>query len=79
MLCFQFLALEPRLPHLDAKGFGFIAASNSAPIVVGQHHHGPANKRWPKDALARDVEIIAINKGIHDCDGPGSSVTSAWP
>lgn len=34
-------------------------------IVVGQHDHRPAVQTGAEDPFARDIEIVAIDQGIH--------------
>ena len=57
--------LEPRRTHLYAQFLGFVAPGNCAAIVVGQHDNWTADQGRAEDALARDVEIVAVDEGEH--------------
>ena len=59
------LHLEIGFSHANAESFGFVAARNHTPIVVGKHHNGLVEQTRTKDALARHEEIIAIDDSYH--------------
>ena len=53
----------PRRAHLDAEGFGFVGARDDAAVIVREHHDRLAAQPRLKHALARGVEIVAIDEG----------------
>ena len=59
------LHLEIGFSHANAESFGFVAARNHTPIVVGKHHDRFVEQTRTKDALARHEEIIAVDDSYH--------------
>ena len=57
--------LKPGGTHLDAQRFGLVAAGNGAAVVVAQHHGGNPVQAGPEDAFTADVEVVAVNQGVH--------------
>ncbi len=49
--------------HLDPKRFGLIAARDHAAIIIAKHNHGRLVNGSVKDALAGDIEVIAVHQG----------------
>jgi hypothetical protein len=53
----------PGRTHGDAERLGFVAARDHAAVVVRQHHdRTPAQLRL-EHALARHIEIVAVDEG----------------
>jgi len=61
----ELLVLEGGRTHLDAEGFCFVASGDDAAVVVGKHDDRLAVEMRLKDALARGVEIVAVDDGYH--------------
>lgn len=57
--------LEEWFAHLDAQRFGFIAAAHHTAIVVAEHHDRQAAQLGPEEAFAADIEVVAIDQGVH--------------
>ena len=53
----------PRRAHIDAERLGFVAARDHAAVVVRQHNDRTAAQLRLEHALARHIEIVAINEG----------------
>src|SRR5579859_378396 len=60
MALHQVFDLEERLPHCHPERLRFVRPCDGTAIVVRQHHHGQAVEIWTEDALATDVEIVAV-------------------
>jgi hypothetical protein len=65
----QLLHLEPRLCHFDTERFYFTGPGNRTAIVIGQHHDRLSLQRRIERALARNIEIVAIDQ----CNGHGKA------
>ncbi|MCY1309380.1 hypothetical protein D9M70_594700 [compost metagenome] len=61
----QMLDPEPRCSHLDAQVLGFVGARDGAAVVVGENDDRPAVQAGTEHPLARDIEIVAIDQGVH--------------
>ena len=59
----QSFALKPRLAHAHTQSLGLVGARHHAAVVVGQHHHGHVAQVGAEQALATDVEVVAIDQG----------------
>ena len=54
--------LEQRHAHGDAEPLRFRRAGDDAAVIVGEHDNRAAGQVRLEDALARDVEIVAIGE-----------------
>ena len=57
------LQFEPGGSHRDAKCLDLGTAGNRTTIVVGENYNGPPFELGLKNALAGNIEIIAIDQG----------------
>ncbi len=61
---FETIAMQmPWRAHGDAERLGLVAARDHAAVVVRQHHDRPAAQLRLKHALARHIEIVAVDEG----------------
>ena len=70
--------LEIRRAHGDAEGTGFGAAGHDAAVIVGEHHHGPADQAGIKALFTGGIEVVAVDQdgGLAHVRGDGSH---GWP
>ncbi len=54
--------LEEGQAHGDPHGFGFFGAGNHTSVAIGEHDYRLIAQSGPKDALARDIKIIAVHE-----------------
>jgi hypothetical protein len=57
--------LEPGLGHLDAELLRLVAARDARAVVGTQDDDGPAGKPRREHPFAADVEVVAIDQGVH--------------
>ena len=58
--------LEQRRTHAYAQSLGLIAACDGTAVVVREHDDRPSVQIGTEQTLARDEEVVAVGKGIHD-------------
>ena len=64
------LAMQmPRRAHGDAERLGFVAARDHAAVIVRQHDDRLAAQLGLKHALARDIEIVAVDESDRAAHG----------
>ena len=61
--------LEIGLAHADAQLPRFAAARHHATVVVGEHHHRPADQGWIKGLLTGGVEVVGVDQRQHISHG----------
>jgi hypothetical protein len=59
----------PRRVHGDPECLGFVAARDRAAVIVRQHYDRLAAQLGPKHALARHIEIVAVDEGDRAAHG----------
>lgn len=57
--------LKKGLSHPYSEGLGLVRAGDDAAVVVRQHDHRPTVQIGSENALAGDVEIVAVAKAEH--------------
>ncbi len=71
--------LEVGLAYANAQLPRFAAARHHAAVVVGEHHHGPADQGWIEGLLAGGIEVVGIDQRQRISHGAPGGGSRGWP
>ena len=65
VLGYQLSNLKGRYTHLHPSRLRLVRSGDDAAVVVAEHHHGLSPEGGVEHALARGVEVVAVNQRNH--------------